>query len=92
MEIINVKIETEHFKESDGYCSITNCPLALALKDMFKYDIAVGGVDVDIDDPSGPVTYKFDDNFWESEMIMENIRKAKDGEEIEPVYLELRKV
>lgn len=91
-DIINVRIKTEHFRESFGYQHITACPLAIALSSVFKYPVYVGGNDVDIDDPNGPVTYKFDDNLWESGMIMENIRKAKDGEEIEPVYLELRKV
>ena len=48
--MIEIQIKTEHFKESSGYGSLTECPLALACKDYFPEGICicVGGYSVNV--------------------------------------------
>ena len=60
-----VEVKPVHFRNSKGYGSNTECPLALALKDLFTgSDIWVGGYDVYIDNRP----YSISDNWRDVEV------------------------
>ena len=94
--MIEIQIKTEHFRESWGYESIEECPLAIACKDHFpeRTRIRVGGHTVYINRES----YKIDD-YWGNpngnlrcEEIDEMVSDAKEGKEIPTVTVTLTKL
>lgn len=82
-----IEITTKHFREASSFISNTNCPLALAIKDVVPEGtyIGVGGSDLDI----GDKCYLIDPNWGRGEhtptTIGQMIRDAKQGIEIPTV-------
>ena len=85
---MKIEVTTKHFRESTMYGDNENCPLAMAIKDMFPKDtsIDVGGWTAGI----GKENYKISDNWANISFdIDEMISKAKNGEEISTIIVEL---
>jgi len=90
---MEIEVKTEHYKDSTCYLDQENCPLATAIKDVFSKKgythIWVGAFTVKIDEQE----YKIGDE-WSELMVQEieeNIKKAKKGEEIPTIVVNLRK-
>ena len=86
---MEIQVKTEHFKESTGYTSTTNCPLAVACKDQLPYgtSISVGGSTVLINHQR----YIIGENWrlLECHTIDEMIQDAENGKEIQTITVEL---
>lgn len=85
---MKIQVKTEHFRESNGFMDIFNCPLALAIKDVVpeKTDVRVGGSYLYI----GKLRYQISENWMNLAFHINGIiQDAKDGEEIETVTVTL---
>jgi hypothetical protein len=89
---MKVQIKTKHYKESPGFLSNTECPLALALKDALPdSNIRVGGDYVKIDGKDFNIekTWGYGKTSFE---INRDIREAKEGKEIETMEIEINEI
>jgi len=76
-----VTITKTHIERSSGYKSITNCPLAVALKEIFpNKEVCVGGTAVNIGSIEDIV---FDNNLWDHEIY----REMRDNVDAKPVQV-----
>lgn len=85
MKTISFKIKTKHFRDCVDYVSVTECPLALALKDHLLLNsdfismprIIVGTWTVSIEN-----SYYSINGFAGSEYFEPKIEKAKSGKDV----------
>ena len=85
---MEIQVKTEHFRESDGFMDIFNCPLALAIKDVVpkRTSVRVGGTYLYI----GKQKYLISENWMDLAFIINRmIQKAKDGIKIETITVTL---
>jgi hypothetical protein len=91
--MIEIQIKTKHFRESLGYESLVECPLALACKDHFPdgIRIQVGGYSVNV----GLKRYEIGSN-WADKIspfeINKMINSAKEGNEVPTVTVTLTRL
>jgi len=87
---MEIQVKTEHFRESNGFMDIFNCPLALAIKDVVPEgtSVRVGGTHLYI----GRQDYLISENWMDLAYIINRmIQKAKNGIKIETVTVTLTK-
>jgi hypothetical protein len=83
-------VETKHYKNATEYMSVTECPLAIALKELFPTgNIRVGGYNIDLDYD----IYDISENWFEfgAREINKRINDAKNEIEIEPITVTFTK-
>jgi hypothetical protein len=89
---MKIEVKTEHYKESTGYHSQENCPLAMAIKDVFSQEeyihIWVGGFTVEIGDKKYNIGEEW--SHLEVSEIESNINKAKAGKKISTIVVTLK--
>jgi hypothetical protein len=90
---MKIEVKTEHYKNSTCYLDQENCPLAMAIKDVFSKKentyIWVGGFTVKIDEQEYNIGIEW--NRLTVHEIEANIKKAKQGEEIPTIIVNLNK-
>ena len=96
MGTITIEIKRKHFLNSEGYMSISKCPLALATQEFFKdKNITVGGDCLNNQYDRKINSYTFDDSFWKRTFIESKIEEAqkclKSKKKFNNVFLELTK-
>jgi len=83
-------VETKHYKSATEYMSITECPLAIALKELFPTgNIRVGGDNINLDYERYDISENWVDIFGTE--INRRIIDAENGEEIEPITVTFTK-
>lgn len=92
---MNITIRTKHFRDSNGYQDIENCPLALALKEHFKHlpieKIIVGGRDCNIIYDNDFIrSFTFDTEKWLPSVVWSKIDESRRKYRIKPVVLQLK--
>jgi hypothetical protein len=90
---MKIEVRTEHYRNSTEYIDQNNCPLAMAIKDVFSKKentyIWVGGFTVAIDGQQYDIGGEW--AYLEVPEIESNIIKAKQGEEIPTIVVNLKK-
>jgi len=86
---MTVKVKTQHFKDSAGYSSNEECPLALAIKSTVSPDtsVNVGGFTVRINNKHYVLPEEWT-NISPLD-IMSMIDDAKNGKEVKAMFLTL---
>ena len=90
---MKIQVKTEHYKNSNGYLDQENCPLAMAVKDVFSQKeytyIWIGAFTAKIDGQKYEIGEEWSDLIVQK--IEANIKKAKEGQEIPTIVVNLRK-